>query len=239
MKPTLTIARRELSSLFFSPIAYVVLGLFALGTTLIFVNTFGPGYAAWLRETFSGLIWLLILIVPAISMGLISQEIRSGTVETLLTSPVSDTQIIIGKWLGAMGFFSVLLLPLIVLAIVLELNGNPDWGPIVSGLIGLLLVGGLYMAIGTFASALTPEQIIAFLVTVFLICLLTIALYFIPRAAWVPPDLARAMMYANVNDQFATFNKGLLAMPNIVYFASTIGLFLFMAVKALEIRRWR
>ena len=239
MKQALTIARRELSSLFCSPIAYVVLGVFALGTTLIFANNFFPGLAASLRDTFTGLIWLLIFLVPAISMRLISEEFRSGTVETLLTTPVSDTQIILGKWLGAMGFFLVLLTPLIVLAMILELNGEPDWGPIISGLIGLLLVGGLYLAIGTFASALTQNQIIAFLVTVSLICLLTIALYFIPRAAWVPPGLSRAMMYANVNEQFATFNKGLLAIPNLVYFASTIGLFLFMAIKTLESRRWR
>ena len=239
MHQTHTIAKRELTSLFYSPIAYVVLGIFALGTSLIFVQYFQPGLPASLRLTFNGLIWLMIFLVPAISMRLISEEFRTGTVELLLTSPVSDTQVIIGKWLGAMGFFATLLAPLLVLALVLELNASPDWGPILTGMFGLVLVAGLYLAIGTFASALTQNQIIAFLVTIFIICLMTIAMYFMPRAQWVPLGLSRAMLYINVNTQFDTFNKGLLALPNVIYFVSGIVLFLFMAIKTLESRRWR
>lgn len=239
MNPTITIARRELTSLFFSPIAYVVLGVIALGTALLFVMGFASGQPASLRSTLSGLIWLQIFVVPAISMRLVSEEFRSGTVETLLTAPVSDTQIIIGKWLGAMGFYAVLLAPLLLLALVLEAYGDPDWGPIRTGILGLLLVGGMYLAIGTFASALTQNQIIAFLITVLMICLLTIALFFIPQAAWVPQWLSRAMHYANVNHQFETFSKGLLALPNVIYFISGIALFLFLAIKTLESRRWR
>ncbi len=236
---TLTIARRELLSFFYSPIAYVVLGLFGFGSALIFFSSFGPSEPAELRPTLEGLIWLLIFLVPAISMRLISEEFRSGTVEVLMTSPVLDIEVVVGKWLGALGFFSVLLLPILVLAFVLEFNGAPDWGPILTGMIGLLLVAALYLSIGTFASALTQNQIIAFIVTVLIICLLTILMFFLPRAAWVPPNLARALMYVNVNQQFDTFNKGLLAMPNLIFFASSILLFLFLAVKTLESRRWR
>ncbi len=239
MKQTLTIARRELASLFFSPIAYVVIGLFALGSSLIFLNTFAPNMPATLRGTFSGLIWLMIFLIPAISMRLVSEEYRNGTIETLMTTPISDTQVIIGKWLGAMGFLMALFVPLIFLAGVLEMNGSPDWGPIISGFVGLLLVGGLYLAIGTFASALTENQIIAFLITVFVICLLTITLYFLPQAEWVWPNLRKALHYMNVNAQFETFNKGLLVMGNCLYFCSGIALFLFVAVKTLESRRWR
>ena len=133
---------------------------------------------ATLRGTFSGLIWLMIFLVPAISMRLVSEEYRNGTIETLMTTPITDTQVIIGKWLGAMGFLMALFVPLVFLAGVLEMTGSPDWGPIISGFVGLLLAGGLYLAIGTFASALTQNQIIAFLITVFVICLLTITLYF-------------------------------------------------------------
>ena len=239
MNQMLTIARRELLSFFFSPIAYVVLGLFGLGSALMFVINFGPGEPARLRPTLDGLIWLMIFIVPAISMRLLSEELRSGTIETLMTAPVSDMEVIIGKWLGAMGFFAVLLLPLIALAIVLESVADPDFGPILTGLLGLLLVGGLYLAIGTFASAMTQNQIIAFLATASIICLLTIALYFLPQAAWVGPNLQKAMYYMNINYQFDAFNRGLVALPNVLYFISSTVLFLFLAVKTLESRRWR
>ncbi len=239
MNQMLTIAKRELTSLFYSPIAYVVLGLFSLGTTMIFFIGFGPGQPATLRPTLEGVVWLLIFLVPAISMRLISEEFRSGTVEPLLTAPVTDTQVVVGKWLGAMGFFSVLLVPLLVLVAVLEITASPDFGPIVTGLVGLVLVGGFYLAIGAFASAATQNQIIAFMLTVFIICVFTIAMFFLPQAAFLGPGVREAMFYLNVNMQFADFNKGLIDTSNFVYFATGIALFLFLAVKLLESRRWR
>ena len=239
MNQTLAIAKRELTGLFFSPIAYVVLGLFALGTSMIFFASFGPGQPASLRTTLDGVIWLMIFLVPAISMRLISEELRSGTVEPLMTAPITETQVVGGKWLGAMGFFAVLLLPLAVLVVVLEATAAPDLGPVATGLLGLMLVGGLYLAIGTFASAVTQNQIIAFLLTVFIICFFTIAMFFLPRAAFIGPGLRQSMFYLNVNFQFDDFNKGLIDTSNFVYFASGITVFLFLAVKTLESRRWR
>ena len=239
MKKTITIAWRELTSLFYSPIAYVVLGLFALGTTLIFFLGFGPGQPATLRATLEGVIWLMIFLVPAISMRLISEELRNGTVESLMTAPITDTQLILGKWFGAMGFFAALMVPLLVLVAVLEITASPDFGPICTGLLGLVLVGGFYLAIGTFASAVTQNQIIAFLLTVFIICVFTLAMYFLPQASFIGPGLRQAMFHLNVNMQFDDFNKGLIDTSNFVYFVSGIALFLFLAVKLLESRRWR
>ena len=238
MHTTLTIARRELSSLFFSPIAYVVLALFAAGAALIFFMGFGPGEPATLRTTFAGVVWLLIFLVPAISMRLVSEELRSGTIEPLMTAPVRDWQVIVGKWLGAMGFYLVLLTPLVVLTGVLLLHATPDLGPVFTGLLGLTLVGGLYLAIGAFASATTQNQIIAFLVTVFIISLLTFLMYFLPRAAWVMPELREVMFHLNVNGQFDDFNLGLIDLANFTYFLTGIALFLFLAVKVLESKRW-
>ena len=235
----MTIARRELVGLFYSPIAYVVLALFALGSSLIFVDGFGAGAAATMRGTFGGVVWLMIFLVPAISMRLVSEEFRSGTIEPLMTAPISDAQVIAGKWLGAMGFFLVLLVPLVIQAMVLEMTASPDRGPIFTGLLGLALVGGLYLAIGIFASATTQNQIIAFLLTVFIISLLTFGMFFLPRAGFVGPGLREAMFYLNVNGQYEDFNKGLIDTSNFVYFATGIGLFLFLAVKVLESRRWR
>lgn len=239
MKATLTLMRRELASLFYSPIGYVVLALFALGSSLVFYIGFAPGNHATMRITYSGVVWLLIFIAPAISMRLVSEEFSRGTIERLMTSPINDLQIILGKWLAAMLFFGVLLLPLVVQIIILELAADPDLGPVFTGLLGLLLVGCLYLAIGVFASAATENQIIAFLLTVFVICSLTFLLYFLPSAAFIPPSVRSAMFYANVNRQFEDFNKGLIDLRNFVYFASMTALFLFLAVKLLESRRWR
>ncbi|MEE9212675.1 MAG: ABC transporter permease [Phycisphaeraceae bacterium] len=239
MNQTVTIAKRELTSLFYSPIAYVVLGLFGFGASLIFFRFFGPGQQATLRQTFDGIIWLMIFLMPAISMRMISEELRSGTVEMLVTSPLTDTQVIVGKWLGTMGFLAVLLSPLLVLVGVLEINGDPDYGPIFSGLLGLMLAGGLYLAIGCFASATTQDQIISFVFTVFIICLLTFLMYFLPDAPFIGPGLREAMFYMNVNRQYGDYSKGLIDIANLVYFVSGIMLFLFLAVMMLQSRRWR
>lgn len=243
MNQTYAIAKRELSSLFYSPIAYVVLALFAFGSTWIFLGSFAPGAPAALRSTLEGVIWLMIFLVPAISMRLISEELRSGTLETLMTAPLSDTQVILGKWLGALGFFASLMLPLLVLTLTLEMfsraGSGPDYGPVFTGLLGLMLVGGLYLAIGAFASAATHNQIIAFLLTIFIICILTFGMFFLPQATFIPSQLREALFYLNVNSQFADFNKGLIDTSNFVYFLSGIFFFLFLAVKVLESRRWR
>lgn len=240
MSKTAAIARRELGALFYSPIAYVVLGLMALGAGLLFVGfTFGPGYIASMRSTFSGMVWLMVFLAPAVSMRLLAEEFRSGSIEPLMTTPVSDTQVVVGKWLGAMGFMAVLLVPLLVIVLVMELTANPDYGPIFTGLLGLLLVGGLYLAIGTFASAVTANQIIAFLLTVFIINLFTLLLQYLASAPFVSADWQDTLLYANVNWQFETFNKGLIDVRGLVYFATTTAVFLFLAVKMLESRRWR
>ena len=239
MHRTLAIARRELSSLFFSPIAYVVLALFGLGSAWIFFHGFGPGARAELRPIFDFVIWLMIFIVPAISMRLISEELRSGTIEPLMTAPISDAEVVLGKWIGAMGFFAAVLTPLGVLAVVLELNSDPERLPILTGLVGLFLVGGLYLAIGIFASATTQNQIIAFLVAIFIICILTFVMFFLPQAGFVTPWMKDAMNYMNVNHQFNDFSKGLIDSSNFIYFFSGIAVFLFMSVLALQSRRWR
>lgn len=239
MFQTLTIAKRELTSLFYSPIAYVVMGLFALGTALIFFIFFSPGAAASLAGVNMGLLWLMIFLIPAISMRLVSEEFRSGTIETLMTSPVSDAQVIVGKWLGAMGFLLALLLPLVVLTVVLALYSRPDYGPILTGYLGLILIGGLFLAIGTLASATTQNQIIAFLITVFIICMLTLVMYYLGGSSLLWQWMMPAIYYVNPMERFAEFNKGVLDLTAVIYFISGICMFLFMAVKVLESKRWR
>ena len=241
MPHVLTIAKRELSSLFFSPVAYVVLGLFGFGTALLFLAGFGPGAPAEMRSLLWSVLWLMIPLVPAISMRLISEEFRSGTIEPLMTLPISDTQVVLGKWLGAVGFFLALMIPLIVLIVVLEFNANPDYGPILVGMLGLLLVGGLYLAIGTFASATTQNQIIAFLVTITLVLAFSPLSVLLARAGWVAdrPWIRQTLFYINVFGQFEDFAKGVIDLGRVVFFVSGTGLFLFFATLTLQSRRWR
>jgi len=303
MRNTLAIARRELSGLFFSPIAYVVIALFALLAGVFFMAfVFRANAAAELRPLFTAVVWMLIPITPAISMRLMSEELKSGTIEPLMTAPVGDSSVILGKWLGAMGFFAVLLLPTAAYVVVLELWADPDYGPIVSGYVGLMLVGGLYLAIGTLASVLTRNQIIAFVVTVFTILVFTVVTTFLPRfigaarepligeathARWIvlgalmaaalvvgliigaatrsslgamvcaaglaivlagvwaaialvdAAGLTDTVVYLNVNQHYDDFAKGLIDLTDLVFFVSGIALFLVLAVKALESRKWR
>ena len=235
----LTIAKRELSSLFFSPIAYVVLGAFAIGASTFFLQGFEPGQPASMRETFDAVVWLLVFLVPAISMRLISEELRSGTFERLMTSPVSDAQVVLGKWLGALVFFCIMLTPLVIHTIALEVVGSPEFGPIVTGLVGLVLVGALYLAIGVFASSWSQNQIIAFLITVFIIALPTFAAYYASGQTTPNPAFNRLINYLSVNQQYADFAKGLIDIRNFVYFASATALFLFLSVTLVQSRRWR
>lgn len=239
MNHMITIAKREITSLFFSPIAYVVIALFALGTSLLFFNSFAPSAPASLQRTFEGIVWLMILLLPGISMRLISDEFHSGTIELLMTSPLTDTQLVMGKWLGAMGFFVILMVPTFALVGVLEAFGSPDYGPLVTGYIGLLLVGGFYLAIGTFASTISENQIISYMLTVFTICLFTFVIFLLSRAAFIPPAIQQAMQFMFVNGHFQDFGKGILDLSRIIYFVSGSAFFLFLAVKLVESKRWR
>lgn len=233
------IARRELTSLFVSPIAYVVFGLFALITSLMFMLTFEPGQQATMRTSFTGTVWVLVFLVPAISMRLLSEELRSGTIESLMTSPLSDMQVIVGKWLGALLFLLVLLSPLVVQMALLEVYAAPDYGPLLTGLLGLVLVGGLYLAIGTLMSAVNENQIIVFMLTMFVTGFLTIGLYFLaPLTIW-PERVQATLFYINVDRRFEDFGKGVIDTRNLVFFISGILAFLFIAVKVLESKRWR
>lgn len=256
MSQTLTIARRELTNLFYSPIGYVVLGLFAIATSLTFVQWFAPDRPANMEFSNWWVVWFMIFLLPAVSMRLISEEYRSGTIETLMTAPISDAQVIVGKWLGAMGFMLALSVPLWVQVFVLGQTtrgaadsnsilaiffGTVDIGPILTGFFGLLLVGSMYLAIGTFASAATANQINAFLLTVAIISVFTFVTLHLPRVQYIQDHdfLVHTIYFANINAQFNDFNRGLIDTSNVVFFVSGTAVFLFLAVKLLESRRWR
>ncbi len=239
MKAVLTLAMRELAALFYSPVAYAVIGLFGMGCGLVFLVNFVPGQEASLRGVFDAIVWLFVFLIPAVGMKLISEEISGGTIERLMTLPVSEAQVVAGKWLGGFGFVLVMLATLALPVGLLEWTGSPDYGPMVAGTLGLLLVGGLYVAVALFASATTGSQVVAYMAAVFINCGLTFVLFFLPETPWVSPTMKAVLQYGNVNRQFADFAKGLIDLRHFVYFVTGTGLFLFAAVKLLESRRWR
>lgn len=238
MSATLAIARRELGSYFRSSIGWVVIALYLLLSGFTFaIGALRPGEPATMRSFFGVSQWILLIVAPAISMRLLSEEWRSGTMESLMTAPVSDWQTVVGKYLGAVGFLAIMLLPTLAYAGVLELIADPDYGPIAAGYLALLLVGMLYLAAGTLASALTENQVVALLSTFFFFILLEVAATQGGRAAGPPLDewLFSLSILRRVQDMA----KGIIDTAHAVFFLAASAWFLVVAVIAVESRRWR
>ena len=265
MTSALTIARRELMSYLVTPVGYVVTALFLFFTSLIYFGVapllldggFSPGQPASLRLFFQVGIWVFFLVGPVISMRTISEEIRTGTLESLMTAPVSEGQVIFGKYLGSLGFFVVMLVPTLVYVFALERFGRPDYGEVLSGYLGLLLVASAFLASGILASTLTSSQVLACITTIFfwlIVIALTIVfpqVIAIAEGALAVEDERPLVDAALAVSQSASgfleagspiarlrgFVDGLVDSFGVVYFLSLTGVFLFAAVKSLSLRR--
>ena len=232
------IAKRELSSYFFSPIAYVAMALFLLATGISFFDDFQPGQPAGMRSIFEWMVWLLVFVVPVLCMGLLAQEWATGTIETLMTAPVQETDVVVGKFLGSLGFFTVLLAPTLFYVVLLRIYGRPELGPIVSGYLGILLVGALFIAIGLFCSSLTRSQIVAAVTTMAILVVVTILPWWVSGEATLP-TFWRTVADQTVFRRYTDFSKGVIDVGNLVFFIATTAVFLFLTVKVLESRRWK
>jgi len=234
-----TIARREISGYFYSPIAYVALTVFLLAAGFFFQRDFDPGQPAGLRNVFDQMVWALVFIVPVLCMGLLAQEWATGTVETLFTAPVGETDVVVGKFLGALGFFGVLLAPTLVYVILLRLYSRLDLGPIFSGYPGLILVGSMFVAVGLFCSSLTRSQVVAAVTTVALLFVITIAPYLLQQYASQLTPFWRGVADYGVYNRYVDFSKGVIDTGHVVFFLALTAVFLFLTVKILEARRWK
>lgn len=232
------IATREYASFFRVPLGWIVIALFlALSGIFFTARSILPGEPATMRAFF-GIWWsLLAIVAPAISMRLLSEEIRTGTLEPLLTSPVAEASIIGGKYAAAVGFLCTMLAPTLVYVGVLTALGAPDPGPILAGYVGIVLLGMLYLAVGTLASALTSSQTLAFLGTLFALLLAEIVAVQAGHAA--PPPLDRFLYALSPSLRAADFAKGVIDTGHVVFFLAASGWFLALAAVALEVRRWR
>lgn len=232
------IARRELSSYFFSPIAYVAMFLFLFASGLIFWNDFVPGQPAVMRNLFDWMVWLLVIVVPILCMGLLAQEWTNGTIETLMTAPIHETDVIVGKFLGSFAFFVVLLIPTLLYVVMLMLYSQLDFGPIFSGYLGILLVGALFISIGLFCSSLTRSHVIAAVMAVAILCAVTILPWVATSFAGIS-DFWRNVMDQMVFHRYMDFSRGVISLGNLVFFIATTAVFLFLTTKVLESRRWK
>ena len=246
MRKTWAIIRRELIAYFSSPLAYIVMTAFLLMQGYIFYlivsflnNPQTPAMTP-LRLFFGGTIffWLFLLfVVPVITMRLIAEERRSGTIEVLLTSPVSEAQVVVGKFAAAMFFYIALWLPTVLYVIVLKRNSEIDLGPVLAGYIGVLLLGFLFLSVGTFASTLTNNQLIAAVIAfATMVLLFSIGLV---EQLLSTSILKASLAHMNLWTQMDDFAKGIVDSRHVVYQLSVGLLFLFLATKSLEVKKWR
>lgn len=239
MNRATAIARREFNSYFYSPIAYVVIAAFLIASGFAFYQDFIPGQAAAMRSTFNWMVWFLVFVTPILSMGLLSQEWATGTIETLMTAPVTDADVVIGKFLGNFGLLVVMLLPTLIYVGLLGIYGRPDLGPIFSGYLGILLTGALFVAVGLFCSSLTRSQIVAVVLAILILCLATVVPYMIRvSVANLRPFFLKLLDQA-VYRRYSDFSRGVLDSGNIVFFLAATAVFLFLTTKVLESRRWK
>jgi ABC-2 type transport system permease protein len=240
MTQVLVLARREVGSLLRTPTGWIVIALNLLLTGLVFAfNTLVPGQPATMRYFFSASALLLIPIAPAISMRLFAEEYRSGTIEVLGTSPLGPWTLASGKLLGAATFLVLMLAPSAVFPALLAWFASPapDPGPILTGYLGLLLVGLLYLAIGQVASALSASQTLAFLATLMLLVLVSFAST--QLAVRAPAPLDAALLELSIDRRVRDFSIGILDTAHLIFFASGVAFFLTLSAAAVAMRRWR
>lgn len=238
MKNILTIARRELGAYFNSPIAYVTVSVFLLLSAFLFFQALFIQQQADLRELFDGF-WTTLLVAvvgPAITMRLLAEERSNDTLELLLTMPVTDWQVVIGKYLAALGLFAFAMAGMLVFAGTVAYLGPLDKGPAFAGFLGLFLVAATYMAVGMMTSAFTKNQIVAFILAV-LICLL---LWLVGKVVQVmPPSVQPVVDWLGTDAHIGNMARGVIDTRDVFYFASIIGTCLLITQAALESRRWR
>ncbi|MDY0297019.1 MAG: ABC transporter permease subunit [Acidobacteriota bacterium] len=217
MKQIFNIFRKELSSYFVSPIAYIVIAIFLVVTGWFFFSTFFLYNQASMRGFFSLLPLIFAFVVPAVTMKLFSEEFNRGTHEMMMTLPLSQVEVVMGKFLAALGFILVMLLPTIVYAVTISTMGDLDPGPVVGGYLGAVLLGGLFAAIGLFASSLTRNQIIAFIIAMaicFFLTLIDKMLFFLPKG------MLNVMSYLGADYHFRNIARGVLDSRDLLYFIS-------------------
>lgn len=237
MEKILALFKKEFKSYFLSPIAYVFITVYLVVSSFLFFQTFFLTNQAEMRGYFQFLPWIFLFFVPAITMRSWAEERKVKTLELLLTWPVSDFQVVAGKFLAALGFLTIAILLSITIPITIMLIGKPDIGPIIGGYLGLLLMGGAYLAIGMWISSYTENQIIAFILGV----VATFMLFIVGSpfiVIFAPNVLSPLLTYIGLGSHFESIQRGVIDSRDIIYYCSVIGFFLFLNIQSLASRKW-
>ena len=225
------IFKKEFRTYFVSPIAYIVISIFLIVTGWFFFSTFFLFNQANLRNFFSLLPVVFAFVVPAVTMRLFSEELNVGSYEILLTMPVTYREVVLGKFLASVAFVTAMLLPTLAYPVTITFLGDLDWGPVVGGYVGAILLGASFSAVGLFASSLTRNQIVAFIVGVaicFALVLIDKILFFLPS------PLVGVLEYLGADYHFENISKGILDSRDIIYFLSLIFISLYATHLAME-----
>ncbi len=254
MRNILAIAHKELRSYFASPIAYIVLGFWALLYGFFFIAIMryfvGQSMQAGLmggaqsmnvnqqliRPLLQNVTVVVLFLLPMVTMRTYAEEKRSGTIELLLTSPVNDFEIVMGKFLGAMALYGAMLLITVFHLAVLFLYGRPEWKPIVTSYLGLILFGGCFVSVGLFISSLSKNQIVAGAVTFSVFLLLWVINWI---GSFTGPVGDKLTSYLSIVDHFDDFSKGVIDTTHLIYYLSFITFGLFLTAKSVDSERWR
>ena len=255
MNNILAIAHKELKAYFASPIAYVVIGMAAILFGWFFVNLLyyfdrmamqaGMGMGGpqsvnvnemLIAPLFMNVSVILLFTLPLVTMRIYSEEKRSGTIELLLTAPLTDFQIVMGKFLGALVLYMAMLAVTLVHIGFLFVFGNPEWRPVVTGYLGVLLMGACFLSAGLFVSSLTKNQIVAGMVT-FAVFLMFWVVNWI--ASFTGPTMQAVLNYLSITEHLNDFTRGVLDTRHLVYYLSFIAFSLFLTVRSVDSERWR
>ncbi len=238
MSRILTIFRKEFRSFFASPVAYIFIISFLVVTNWLFFRTFFIVGQASLRNFFGLLPWIFLFLAPVVTMRAWAEEKKLGTIEVLMTLPVRTHEVVAGKFLACVAFLVIALVLTGTLPLTVMVLGNPDPGPLWGGYLGACLLGAAYIAIGLFASGITENQIVSFIVAIvicfaFLIVGENIVLYSVPSA------LGSVFAYLGLGSHFQSIGRGVIDTRDIVYYLSMIVFFLILNYLTIESRRWK
>ena len=255
MSNILAITQKELKGYFASPIAYVVIGFYALIFGFFFyslvlyfdrqsMQMLGLGGGSppvnvnenMIRPAFLNAMVVFLFVLPMITMRTYAEEKRSGTIELLLTSPLTDFQIIMGKFLGAMSLYAAMLAVTLIHIALLFMAGKPEWIPILTTYLGLLLMGGCFIAVGLLISSLTKNQIVSGMVT-FAVFLLLWVINWI--ASFTGPTTQSVLNYLSITDHFDDFTRGILDTKHLIYYFSVMSFGLFLTARSVDTERWK
>ncbi len=242
MKDIMIIFRREFNAYFYSPIAYVFSIIFIILNCGLYMFHFFFFGNADMREFFSTLpIVLALIFIPAISMRLWSEEQKLGTIQLLLTLPMKVEHVVLGKYLASLAFYLIALAGTLTIPVVLLFLGTPDFGPIIGGYFGAILLGAFFLAIGIFISAFFDDQIVSLIITSLVLGFFAlIGWRYVPMVidGWIPGLGEFLYSYIGVTRHFNDIERGVIDIKSIVYFLTFTALFLTLNVKHLEGRKY-